>query len=97
MANELEALRKALRARLRDGVAAVEVAAADLRTLLDEVGRLQQSNDRLRRQNRRMRLRLQRAGLDDGEAEGVGGGEGDAPERAERGDAEAGDSTSESS
>jgi len=71
----MEVLRKALRAHLREGAATIAIAAADLRVLLDEVGRLQQSNDRLRRQNRRVRLRLQRAGLADDEAatEGEGG------------------------
>lgn len=76
---QLEALRKTLRAQLRDGAATVAVAAADLRVLLDEVGRLQQSNDRLRRQNRRVRLRLQRAGLADDEVVGDGEG-GETPE-----------------
>lgn len=51
-----EARRKALRRLLRDDAARVEVPTADLRWLLDEVGRLQQGNDRLRRQNRRLRL-----------------------------------------
>jgi len=48
--------RKNLR-RLLKGDEVVSVAADDLRWLLDETSRLQQSNDRLRRQNRRMRLR----------------------------------------
>jgi uncharacterized membrane protein len=67
MANgkDFEALRKTLRARLRSEQD-VAIGAEDLRGLLDELGRLQQSNDRLRRQNRRVRLKLQRAGLDDG-------------------------------
>lgn len=76
---QMEALRKTLRAQLRDGSATVAVAAADLRVLLDEVGRLQQSNDRLRRQNRRVRLRLQRAGLADDESV-AGGEDGETPE-----------------
>lgn len=51
-----DARRKSLRRLLNeDGV--VTVAADDLRWLLDETSRLQQSNDRLRRQNRRLRLR----------------------------------------
>jgi hypothetical protein len=78
--DELEAARKELRARLRDG-AEVTVRASDLRLLLDEVGRLQQSNERLRRQNRRVRLRLQRAGAADDAVEppdGGGAGNGDA-------------------
>jgi hypothetical protein len=91
----LDALRKTLRAKLRDGDGVgdgerggdVAVPAADLRTLLDEVGRLQQSNDRLRRQNRRVRLRLQRAGLDDADAvdgdEPRGDGAGDGGDRGE--------------
>ncbi|HEX6810485.1 MAG TPA: hypothetical protein VF384_02575 [Planctomycetota bacterium] len=62
VAKEVERVRKALRARLGSG-ADVVVAAAELRLLLDETGRLVQSNDRLRRQNRRMRLKLQRAGI----------------------------------
>jgi hypothetical protein len=80
----LEALRKALRVRLRDGDHGQDVAvpAGDLRTLLDEVGRLQQSNDRLRRQNRRVRLKLQRAGLaDDADHEAGGDDHDDAAER----------------
>lgn len=69
---ELEAVRKALRHQLREGISEVAVPAAELRLLLDELGRLQQSNDRLRRQNRRVRLKLQRAGLADDEAEADG-------------------------
>ncbi len=60
--NELELVCKMLRAKVRAG-APVTVNAAELRLLLDEVARLLQSNDRLRRQNRRARLKLQRAGL----------------------------------
>lgn len=60
----LEALRKVLRARLRREQD-VTVGNGDLRLLLDELGRLQQGNDRLRRQNRRLRQKLQRAGIDD--------------------------------
>ncbi len=78
---DLEAVRKALRHQLRDGVAEIAVPAAELRLLLDEVGRLQQSNDRLRRQNRRVRLKLQRAGLADDEAAADGdAGDGPQPE-----------------
>lgn len=74
---ELEGLRKRLRARLKSDGGDVPVANDDLRTLLDAVGQLQQSNDRLRRQNRRARLRLQRAGLaDELPADGDGGDEG---------------------
>ncbi len=62
--SELDAMRKRLRARSRDG-GDVTIGSSDLRLLLDELGRLQQSNDRLRRQNRRVRLKLQRAGLDE--------------------------------
>ncbi len=73
---ELEALRRRLRARLRDDGGEVGVASDELRVLLDAVGQLQQGNDRLRRQNRRVRLRLQRAGLaedggDDGDGDGA--------------------------
>ncbi|MBM4059730.1 MAG: hypothetical protein FJ265_01340 [Planctomycetes bacterium] len=60
---ELERLRKRLRRLVGDATGDVAVPAADLRTVLDELGRLQQGNDRLRRQNRRVRLRLSRAGL----------------------------------
>ncbi|MGE3173031.1 MAG: hypothetical protein AB7O97_10440 [Planctomycetota bacterium] len=56
-------VRRELRARLRVGVASVEVEAALLQVLLDSVGRLQQSNDRLRRQNRRLRRKLAAQGL----------------------------------
>lgn len=65
-----EARRKALRRLLRDDTARVEVATADLRWLLDEVGRLQQGNDRLRRQNRRLRLQRGGAAGDAGEPAG---------------------------
>lgn len=51
-----DARRKNLR-RLLKGDDVVSVAVDDLRWLLDETSRLQQSNDRLRRQNRRLRLR----------------------------------------
>jgi HAMP domain-containing protein len=66
---QLDGLRKRLRAVARDAQGEVSVDAVDLRTVLDELGRLQQSNDRLRRQNRRVRLRLQRAGLGDAVAD----------------------------
>lgn len=62
---DLERLRKQLRKRLEGTAAETSLATTDLRRILDELGRLQQSNDRLRRQNRRLRLKLQRAGLDD--------------------------------
>ena len=77
-------LRVALRARLRTGDATVLLTAADAQLLLDELGRLQQGNDRLRRQNRRLRRRLQAAvpGMDpgpDGEPVEDTAGDGDAP------------------
>ena len=71
-AKDVERVRKALRAKLGSG-ADVVVGQAELRLLLDEVGRLMQSNDRLRRQNRRVRLKLQRAGIGDDEADAQGG------------------------
>ena len=71
-----EARRKALRGLAKAAAGAVAVPAADLLWLLDECGRLQQGNDRLRRQNRRLRLRAQRAGLAlEDESEPVGEGE----------------------
>ena len=76
-ASDLETLKKTLRARLRSGKTDATLAAAELRLLLDEMGRLQQGNDRLRRQNRRVRLKLQRAGIAE-----------DAPEAGEPGDSE---------
>ena len=51
-----EARRKRLRRMLDDAGGQVAVATSDLRWLLDEVSRLQQGNDRLRRQNRKLRL-----------------------------------------
>ncbi len=75
---QLEALRRRLRGKVHDAQGAVSVDADELRTVLDELGRLQQSNDRLRRQNRRVRLRLQRAGLADEPAGGDEGGADDA-------------------
>ncbi|MFN6145236.1 MAG: hypothetical protein ACK5AL_02630 [Planctomycetota bacterium] len=76
---ELERLRKSLRHKLEGATAEVAVAADDLRTVLGELGRLHQGNERLRRQNRRMRLKLQRAGLADDEPVADGGDGGDAP------------------
>jgi len=70
-AKDVERVRKALRAKLGSG-AEVVVAEAELRLLLDEVGRLMQSNDRLRRQNRRVRLKLQRAGIAEDAADAQG-------------------------
>jgi hypothetical protein len=65
-----EARRKRLR-RLLDGAGGkVAVDPGDLRWLLDEVSRLQQGNDRLRRQNRKLRLRRDRDSAD---------GDGDTP------------------
>lgn len=81
MDDRLETVRRTLRAKLRDAAGAVAVEAADLRFVLDELGRLQQGNDRLRRQNRRMRLRLQRAGLAEG-GDGDAGDGGDAAQDA---------------
>ncbi|MCK5944321.1 MAG: hypothetical protein KAI24_20205 [Planctomycetes bacterium] len=65
------ARRKRLRRMLDGDRNEVAVAADDLRWLLDEASRLQQANDRLRRQNRRLRLRGGDAvepTVDDGEA-----------------------------
>ena len=57
MTKQDDARRKNLRRQLKDGVEEVTVAASNLRWVLDELSRVQQSNDRLRRQNRRLRLR----------------------------------------
>lgn len=76
-ADDLETLRRSLRAKLKNDQD-VAVPSADLRRLLDELGRLQQSNDRLRRQNRRVRLKLQRAGLAEDADDGGGDGGGSA-------------------
>jgi hypothetical protein len=46
-----------------------------VRLLLQEWGRLEQSSERLRRQNRRVRLRLQRAGLEPEADTDAGAGE----------------------
>ena len=51
-----EARRKRLRRLVKGDAQEIQVACEDLRWLLDETGRLQQANDRLRRQNRRLRL-----------------------------------------
>lgn len=66
----LDRLRNTLRAWLRKNPEAGELAltSAQVRLLVDEVGRVEQAGDRLRRQNRRLRMKLQRAGL--AEAEG---------------------------
>ena len=52
-----EARRKRLRRLVKDEDQQVQVACEDLRWLLDETGRLQQANDRLRKQNRKLRLK----------------------------------------
>lgn len=70
---ELERLRKTLRHKLEGAGGDVTIAADDLRTVLGELGRLHQGNERLRRQNRRMCLKLQRAGLADDEPAADGG------------------------
>lgn len=86
-------LRRELRTRLRQGAETIELTSADANLLLEEVGRLQQANDRLRRQNRRVRKRLSAKGgevgaedvaddgdgphVDDDDDVGDGGGDGD--------------------
>ena len=65
--DRLLALRKRLRSAARaagDTGGEVSVAADELLTILDALGRVTQSADRLRRQNRRLRLRCQRLGGD---------------------------------
>jgi hypothetical protein len=57
MTKQDDARRKNLRRLIKDGAGDLNVSAEDLRWLLDETSRLQQSNDRLRRQNRRMRIK----------------------------------------
>jgi len=74
--DDLESLRKTLRTKLRDG-AEFTIGAAAVRLLMDELSRLQQSNDRLRRQNRRVRLKLQRAGLATDEPADAADGDGE--------------------
>ena len=58
MTKQDDTRRKNLRRLLKDGAELLNVSAEDLRWLLDETSRLQQSNDRLRRQNRRMRIKV---------------------------------------
>ena len=80
-ADDLAALLKELRARLRRSGDAVTLGAAQGKLLLDELSRLQQSNERLRRQNKRVRRRLRgddagappdpAAGDDAGDGEGA--------------------------
>ena len=53
----IESLRKKLRLRAKAATGEMSVAVPDMLALLDEVGRLVQANDRLRRQNRRLRLK----------------------------------------
>lgn len=76
-------LRRQLRAQLRDGAESVAVTRKEAELLLDELGRLQQSNDRMRRQNRRLRKRLIAAGQDPDAILGEGDGEGDVAPAAE--------------
>ena len=68
-----DARRKRLRRMCKEEGDELTVASEDLRWLLDEASRLQQANDRLRRQNRRLRLRHERDGApsdDAGDDEG---------------------------
>ena len=58
-----DARRKRLRRLVQVEDGALTVSSVDLRWLLDEASRLQQANDRLRRQNRRLRLRQERDGM----------------------------------
>lgn len=58
----LDELLPELRQKLRAGAPTAVLTGAQLRLLLDELGRLQQGNERLRRQNRRLRERRARRG-----------------------------------
>lgn len=88
---ELELMRKRLRTKLRASLGDVAVPHADLDLLLEEIGRLQQSNERLRRQNRRVRLKLQKAGLVEGLEEGGGEGAADPADSADVPDSDSGE------
>ena len=65
-------LLKDLRAQVRKGGEDLSLTPTQAKLLLDELLRLVQSNDRLRRQNRRVRKRLQAA---TGEAGGEDAGD----------------------
>ena len=80
MTKQDDARRKNLRRLLKDGAGDLSVSAEDLRWLLDETSRLQQSNDRLRRQNRRMRIKTGGEVEVEGEGEGEGGAEAKDPQ-----------------
>ncbi|HLQ36364.1 MAG TPA: hypothetical protein VK348_01085 [Planctomycetota bacterium] len=70
--DDLDSLRQAMRNHLRAHPdAGVTLTPVQLRLLAEELGRLQQSNDRLRRQNRRTRLKLQGHGDLEVDAAGV--------------------------
>lgn len=56
----IEVLRRALRAKAVAAGEVVSLRSNDLLTLLDEVGRLAETNGRLRRQYKRMRVRSRR-------------------------------------
>lgn len=71
-ADRVEVLRKNLRIKARGGDAELRIATSDVLLLLDELGRAMQGAERLRRQNRRLRLRCKKLGIeleDDGEVE----------------------------
>ena len=57
----LEALLKEVRQSLKKGNEPITLSAAQARLLADELSRLLQSTDRLRRQNKRVRRKLQAA------------------------------------
>jgi len=60
----IESLRKTLRKKAKAASGDMSVAARDVLAMLDEIGRLAQSNDRLRRQNKRLRTKARRAGIE---------------------------------
>lgn len=69
-----DARRKRLRRLLKGEQEELSVDSEDLRWLLDEASRLQQANDRLRRQNRRLRLRHGEEPAEAGDAPPAGDG-----------------------
>lgn len=77
-------LRRQIRAQLRDGQDTITLSKSEAELLVDEVGRLQQANDRLRRQNKRLRKRLLAEG-------GAGMEELDTDAEADEGDATSAD------
>ena len=81
----LAPLLRQLRAHLQSGADTMTLPSAQVRLLADELGPLLQGNDRLRRQNRRLRRKLQAATGEVLPEDGAAADAGDAAAGGDRG------------